>query len=234
MIYITGDTHGSFNRVADFCRENRTTKEDILIILGDAGINFQRGYADIMKKDFLAELPITLFCIHGNHEQRPFTIPTYTEQEWHGGIVYAEKEYPSILFAKDGEIYDLDGQKAIAIGGAYSIDKMLRIVYGYGWWEDEQPSDEIKRYVEKQLEERNWKVDVVLSHTVPLKYEPTEVFLPGVDQSRVDKSTEEWLGKIEARLQYRKWYCGHYHTEKEVDRVRLMFEEVEKFEGGEV
>ena len=234
MIYITGDTHGSFNRVADFCRENRTTKEDILIILGDAGINFQRGYADIMKKDFLAELPITLFCIHGNHEQRPFTIPTYTEQEWHGGIVYAEKEYPSILFAKDGEVYDLDGQKAIAIGGAYSIDKMLRIVYGYGWWADEQPSDEIKRYVEKQLEERNWKVDVVLSHTVPLKYEPTEVFLPGVDQSRVDKSTEEWLGKIEARLQYRKWYCGHYHTEKEVDRVRLMFEEVEEFEGGEV
>ena len=229
MIYITGDTHGSFNRVADFCRENHTTKDDILIILGDAGINFQRGFVDIMKKDFLAELPITLFCIHGNHEQRPFTIPTYTEQEWHGGIVYAEKEYPSILFAKDGEIYDLDGQKAIAIGGAYSIDKMYRIMYGYGWWADEQPSDEIKRYVEMQLEGRNWKIDVVLSHTVPLKYEPTEVFLPGVDQNRVDKSTEEWLGKIEERLEYRKWYCGHYHTEKEVDRVRLMFEEIEIF-----
>ena len=229
MIYITGDTHGSFNRVADFCRENQTTKDDILIILGDAGINFQRGFVDIMKKDFLAELPITLLCIHGNHEQRPFTIPTYTEQEWHGGIVYVENEYPSILFAKDGEVYDLDGQKAIAIGGAYSIDKMFRIMYGYGWWADEQPSDEIKRYVEKQLEKRNWKIDVVLSHTVPLKYEPTEVFLPGVDQSRVDKSTEAWLGRIEEKLEYRRWYCGHYHTEKEVDRVRLMFEEVENF-----
>jgi 3-oxoacid CoA-transferase subunit A len=140
-----------------------------------------------------------------------------------------EKEYPSILFAKDGEIYDLDGQKAIAIGGAYSIDKMFRIMYGYGWWEDEQPSDEIKGYVEKQLEVRDWKVDVVLSHTVPLKYEPTEVFLPGVDQSRVDKSTEEWLGKIEERLEYRRWYCGHYHTEKEMGRVRMMFEETELF-----
>jgi len=229
MIYITGDTHGSFNRVETFCRENHTTKEDILIILGDAGINYHRGYMDIMKKDFLAELPITLLCIHGNHEQRPFTIPTYTEQEWHGGIVYVEKEYPNILFAKDGEVYNLDGQKAIAIGGAYSIDKMYRIMYGYGWWEDEQPSDEIKRYVERQLKARDWKIDVVLSHTVPLKYEPTEVFLPGVDQSRVDKSTERWLGKIEERLQYRKWYCGHYHTEKEVGRVRLTFEEIEGF-----
>lgn len=229
MIYITGDTHGSFNRIGDFCREKQTTKEDILIILGDAGINYHRGFKDIMKKDFLAQLPITLLCIHGNHEQRPSTIPTYTEREWHGGIVYVEKEYPSILFAKDGEIYDLDGQKAIAIGGAYSIDKMLRIMYGYGWWEDEQPSDEIKGDVERQLETRDWKVDVVLSHTVPLKYEPTEVFLPGVDQSWVDKSTEEWLGKIEERLRYRKWYCGHYHTEKEVGRVRLMFEGIEDF-----
>ena len=74
-----------------------------------------------------------------------------------------------------------------------------------------------------------WKVDVVLPHTVPLKYEPTEVFLPGIDQSRVDKSTEKWLGKIEERLEYGKWYCGHYHTEKEIDRVRMMFEKVEEF-----
>lgn len=83
--------------------------------------------------------------------------------------------------------------------------------------------------MEKQLEARDWKIDVVLSRTVPLKYEPTEVFLPGIAQRRVDKSTEEWLGKIEERLEYGKWYCGHYHTEKEVDRVRLMFEEGVEF-----
>ena len=40
-----------------------------------------------------------------------------------------------------------------------------------------------------RLEERNWQVDVVFSHTCPLKYEPVEVFLPGIDQSTVDKST---------------------------------------------
>lgn len=60
-------------------------------------------------------------------------------------------------------------------------------------WPDEQPSDEIKRYVESQLDKLGWKVDVVLSHTTPLKYETVEVFLSGVDQSKVNKSTEEWL-----------------------------------------
>lgn len=68
------------------------------------------------------------------------------------------------------------------------------------------------------------KVDVVLSHTTPLKYEPVEVFLKGIDQSKVDKSTEEWLNGIEDRLDYGKWYCGHYHTEKKIDRVEIMFE----------
>ena len=41
------------------------------------------------------------------------------------------------------------------------------------------------------IRDRNWQVDVVFSHTCPLKYEPVEVFLPGIDQSTVDKSTEE-------------------------------------------
>lgn len=140
-------------------------------------------------------------------------------------LTYEEREeriYPNILFARDGEVYDLDGKKAIAIGGAYSIDKAWR-TEGQSWWADEQPSLEIKTRVEQALDRLNWQIDIVLSHTTPLKYEPVEVFLPGIDQSKVDKSTEEWLDGIEKRLEYEKWYCGHYHTEKQLDRLRIMF-----------
>ena len=63
---------------------------------------------------------------------------------------------------------------------------------------------------------------LVLSHTGPLKYEPTEVFLPMIDQSTVDKSTEVWLEQIEAKLDYERWYFAHYHTEKEVGKIRIM------------
>ena len=112
MIYLTGDTHGKFDRIAEFCETYHTTKDDLLIILGDAGFNFSGGLYDHKKKMFVSALPITVFCIHGNHEQRPQNIPSYFEQEWKGGIVYREELYPDILFAKDGEIYDLDGQKA--------------------------------------------------------------------------------------------------------------------------
>ena len=39
-IYITGDTHREFDRIRYFCEKNKTTKNDIIIILGDAGINY--------------------------------------------------------------------------------------------------------------------------------------------------------------------------------------------------
>ena len=64
-----------------------------------------------------------------------------------------------------------------------------------------------------------------MSHTCPRKYEPTEVFLSSLDQSSVDKSTEDWLDGIEDRLDYKKWYCGHHHTRKQVDKIQFMFED---------
>ena len=226
MIYLTGDTHGNFERIANLCARMNTKPTDIMIILGDAGINFYGGWRDQNKKEFIGALPITLFCIHGNHEQRPATIPSYTEIEWHGGTVYVEEQFPSILFAKDGEVYDLNGLQAIAIGGAFSIDWMYRIP-GRSWWPDEQPSDEVRTHVEQKLDQLGWQIDIVLSHTVPLKYEPIEVFLPGIDQSKVDKATEEWLDSIEGRLHYGKWYAGHYHTSKRIDNLNIMYQDFE-------
>ena len=63
----------------------------------------------------------------------------------------------------------------------------------------------------------------MLSHTCPFKYEPREVFLPGVDQRKIDDSTERWLDTIEESIDYRAWYCGHWHTDKRIDRMHFLF-----------
>ena len=223
MIYMTGDKHSDFHRVNALCCQQETSVDDILIILGDASINYDGPIEDAYLKRELAKLPITLFCIHGNHEQRPETIPTYEKKTWYGGTVYVEPEFPNILFAKDGEVYKLDGKSFIAIGGAYSVDKYYRLEDGLGWWPDEQPSEVVKAYVELRLEELDWKVDYVLSHTCPMKYVPRENFLESIDQSTIDKSTEEWLDEIEDKLDYARWCCGHYHTDKTIDKMRFFF-----------
>lgn len=225
MVYLTGDTHGSFARIGQFAQKVHLSSDDVLIILGDAGLNYYQNKRDIHNKRYVQNLGFTVFCIHGNHEIRPQNISTYKTKKYCGGQVMYEHEYPNILFAIDGEIYEFAGNRCLVIGGAYSVDKPYRLLRGYGWWDDEQPSDEIKRSVEASLERVGWDVDIVLTHTCPIKYEPTEVFLPFVDQSTVDKSTEEWLGTIEERLSYQRWYCGHFHTIKSIDRLRFLFQD---------
>ena len=229
MFYITGDTHRDFYRIEDFCAHINPAPEDVMIILGDAGINYYGGWRDKDLKRRLAALPLTLFSIHGNHEQRPGKIASYHTALWNGGEVYVEDEFPNLLFAADGSFFSFDGVQTFVIGGTYSVDKDIRLARNWGWWPDEQPDDEARQWAEQQLEANGWRTDIVLTHTTPLRYEPVEVFMSCVDQSCVDKSTEEWLDTIEQRLAYRRRYCGHYHTEKTIDRMTFMFESIRAF-----
>lgn len=229
MVYITGDTHGHFGRIENFCARFKTTVDDILIINGDAGINTGMRRRDRQIKEFLSELPITLFCVHGNHEMRPHHIVSYQEAIFHGGRAWWDPEFPDMYFAKDGEVYSFNGLRTLVIGGAYSVDKFYRLENNRMWFGDEQPSHEIKRYVESQIAQYDGKFDVVCTHTCPYRYIPREMFIPGIDQSTVDSSTEKWLDCIADLVSPKTWYCSHYHTNKVVDKTVFLFDEIREF-----
>lgn len=224
--YITGDCHGDFKKIALFCSCHETCKNDFMIILGDSGINYWAGSLDQKIKRMISKLPISFFVVHGNHEEWASEICSYQEKSWHGGIVYYEEKFPDILFAKDGEIYDFNGKRGIVIGGAYSVDKNFRIDAGLPWYKSEQPSTEIKAYVEEQLKECCWTVDFVFSHTCPSSLEPRDLYLEFIEQSKVDKSTEEWLEQIHSQLQYEIWYFGHFHENRQYEHALMLFEEI--------
>ena len=222
MVYYTGDIHGDPMRLESFCQRWNLSGNDILVLLGDVGANYYMGKRDDETKRRLNDLGPIIFCVHGNHEIRPHHISTYKSKQWSGGAVLYEEKFPNLLFAQDGEIFNMDGLTHLVMGGAYSVDKHYRIARGYGWWEDEQPSEETKAYVEQQA--RNNQVDVILSHTCPYKYIPREAFLPMVNQNQVDNSTERGLDEIEETAQYRAWICGHWHINKRVDFVWFLFD----------
>lgn len=197
MIYFTGDIHGAVDGIADFINKIHPTMEDVIVLLGDVGANYYTGRRDNLLKAFLNDAGTVFLCIHGNHERRPTTIPGYVETEWHGGKAWVQPEYPNLIFARDGEIYTLNGLRYLVIGGAYSVDKYYRLSRGWGWWPDEQPSPEIKTFVEQQIKSKPF--DIVLSHTCPFKYEPTEMFLGWIDQSTV--VTAQSVGLIPSKKQ---------------------------------
>lgn len=223
MIYITGDTHREFYRLHNI----EQNKDNILIILGDASINYYLNEEDEKLKEHLNNYNIKLFCIQGNHEERPENISTYKEVDMFGGKVFIESDYPNLIFAKNGELYTIDNKKVLVIGGAYSVDKDYRLTYGHQWFKDEQLSQKEMNNILDKYKDKH--IDIILSHTCPLKYEPTEVFMKSIDQSKVDKTMEIFLDKVEENVNYDKWYCGHYHTEKQIDKIEFMFGRIKVF-----
>lgn len=55
IVYLTGDTHGQFDRVEAFCRQQEVEEENTFIILGDVGLNYFGNFGDQQKKAQLAQ-----------------------------------------------------------------------------------------------------------------------------------------------------------------------------------
>lgn len=240
--YITGDKHRGFDSVRRFCEMTGTTKEDVLIVLGDTGFNYYDDKRDDKLKAEAAAFPITLFCLHGNKENRPQNVGTYGIRNFYGGKVYYEPRYPNILFAIDGEVYRFNGKEYLVMGGAHSVDKNRCLAENKPYWDDEMPDELSKKRAERALMERNGKIYGILTHTCPLKYLPTEMFMStrqNAEKKRkprrkrkkeykldIDRSTEEWLDEIEEKTDYAIWYCGHYHVDKSIDNVHMLHRKI--------
>lgn len=241
--YITGDKHRNFKDVKAFCRKNRTSRNDVLIILGDTGFNYYENEKDEKLKRKISRLNITLFCLHGNKEKRPETVGSYGIRSFCDGKVYYEPKYPNLLFAIDGEIYNFEGNKYIVVGGAHSVDKLRCLEKNKPFWDDEMPSDETKAKVEATLQGENSSIYGFLTHTCPIEYLPTEMFLTTKQklaakknprrfknkkrfQPDIDRSTEEWLSSLAKKVDYTVWFCGHYHADKHIDKVYMMCNEI--------
>ena len=160
-----------------------------------------------------------------------------------GARVYYEPKYPNILFAIDGEVYTFEGKKYMVVGGAHSVDKIRCLEEGKPFWEDEMPNDLIKSKVEAALESENNQIFGMLTHTCPIQYLPKEMFMSTRQKAEakrkswrvrskkffepdIDRSTEEWLGTVEKQLIYEVWFCGHYHVDKPIDKIVMMYKEI--------
>ena len=246
-IFITGDTHGNFERIEDFCRIFETQKQDVMIILGDAGVNYFLDKRDRKLKRKLEQLPITFMLVRGNHEARPGCGWDKEDSDYdylidcpeYAGRFMFEQEFPSILYMMDGETYTFTVRNrqlhALVVGGAYSIDKDYRIEqydlgnHNYRWYKDEQLNEEEKTKILAAT--KNEKFDIVFTHTCPSSYVPTETFLPFTNQSTVDRSMEEFLEKVKQQIEFERWYCGHWHIDKNVDKMSFMFNSVAQLGG---
>ena len=219
MIYITGDMHGDIQTFKNIMGKITCKLENTLIVLGDLGANYYLNKTDKKFKNIISQYNINLFVIRGNHDANPANLNYMKEIKKYGNIGYIEEEYPNIFYAKNGEVYNIENNTFLVLGGAYSVDKWYRLEKGYKWFADEQMTEEEKQnFWNKNIT----KVDTILSHTCPYANRPIHLFLTQIDQSSVDNSMEKFLDEVKLKVEYKNWFFGHYHADEKVEEDMYM------------
>lgn len=244
MIYITGDTHSDFTRFTEesFPIQSEMKKDDYVIICGDFGGIWTFEEESAREKealDWLNNKNFTILFVDGNHEN--FTrLYNYPVEEWHGGKVHKIRD--SVLHLIRGEIFDIDNKKFFTFGGAklhdiqdgiLNLDEEEKIynyrkrgayfrIRDFSWWDLELPTKEEMNNGIKNLEKVNYKVDYVISHCCPTNIQA----LLGGGTYKKDYLTD-YLQKISEKLEFKKWYFGHYHNNRQVnDKYALLYEDI--------
>lgn len=226
---LTGDTHGqNETRLGNIFRTHKpeNPEETAVIILGDAGYNFFLNKTDNKHKKDTCHMWV--YCVRGNHEARPEDLEFPVEYDENVcGEVYVDPINNKIRYFLDGGEYNIGGHSVLVIGGAYSVDKWWRLQRaGFtdrnstdypspkacGWFPNEQLTPDEMVAITAKIRDKHY--DLVLTHTCPIGWEPTDLFLNHVDQSSVDKSMEIWLDDIKSIFSWKIWCFGHYHADR--------------------
>lgn len=228
-LYAVSDTHGVFTWMDNGCLDKYIPEETAIIILGDASFNFWLNKKDERLKREVSAKGFTFYCVRGNHEARPQDVEgmdnIYDENVQ--GVVYLEEEFPLIRYFFDYGEYTINGFKCAVLGGAYSIDKCYRLARAgitdktdpryYNpkvthWFHNEQLSEKEMNDAMEILGNKHY--DFIFTHTCPVSWEPTDLFLSMVDQSSVDKSMELWLEEFKESITFNVWCFGHFHADR--------------------
>lgn len=238
--YLTGDKHGRYSSF-----ENISNNDQIgIICLGDFSINYYLNKNDYKMKKWLCEKypNIYFYCLRGNHEARPTQIRDieYRFDEEVDNYIYIEPEFPNIRYLVDGYVYKFGQYQCLCIGGAYSVDKWYRLARGgyteetndpkkTGWYPNEQLTYNEMSSIQQDIS--RIKVDFVFTHTCPLSFQPTDLFLGFVDQSKVDNTMEYWMEQIKNTFEWKVWCFGHYHCDRtERPHVEQFFNDIEELD----
>lgn len=247
MIYLTGDIHGNPTRfsVNNFPEQKELTRNDFIIILGDFGGIWSNSKEEKYWLDWLNDKPFTTLFVDGNHENYDL-LYSYPVVDFLGGKAHKISE--NIYHLMRGYVFNICDKKFFAFGGASSHDiedgildpndfediiefkrvytnwrkyKKLFRVRGISWWKEELPTEEEMKRGEKSLSDVNYEVDYIITHCLPQELASVLGF------KNSDCLTRYFDDLLHNDLKFVKWYCGHYHCEKQIfGKFNILYEKI--------
>ena len=212
MIFITGDTHIPLDisklNSDKFPQQKELTKNDYVIICGDFGGIWYGNEKDNYWLNWLEKKNFTTLFVDGNHENFA-ALSQYEECSWNGGKVQFIR--PSVIHLMRGYVFDLEGIKIFAMGGARSSDRMFRTI-GKSWWSQEMPNAEEIRRARQNLAINDNQVDIMITHDAPQSIARMIDFAKSEDDELMP-----FFDELRNTVGYRHWYFGHFHEDWKVD-----------------
>lgn len=253
MIYITGDCHSRFKKfsTAAFPEQNdlHMTKDDIVIVCGDFGAvwDARPSSEEAHWLDWMDTVkPYTTVFVDGNHENFDRLNSEFEVVDFYGGKAHKLRE--SVYHLMRGEVFEFEGRRFFAFGGAashdisdgilrredYTSDRAFRIaekqwkrrglefrIEHRSWWAQELPNDAEYANAERNLARVGYQVDYVVTHCAPQSV--ASVIDP---EMKADRLTE-YFDDLAKRLTFRNWFFGHYHDDRKVnDRYILLYDQM--------
>lgn len=212
MIYVTGDLHGDMNRLRMI--EKTLAEGDYLIVCGDFGFIYYDNEDEERTLDEIKSRGYTVCFIDGNHENFA-KLNQYPREMWHGGRIHRIRK--NVVHLMRGQVYEIGGSTFYTMGGAYSIDRAIR-VKDVSYWEEELPSNADYRESGQNLRAAGMQVDYVLTHTAPQSV-IRELGMKCRTGYAPDAHDAELTGHLEwiaIDVQYRQWFFGHWHEDAEI------------------
>lgn len=228
MICVTGDTHGEQGRFLYSEGERGWTAEDVIIVCGDWGYLFRNDYSENRFLDDLEARPYTICFVDGNHENFP-ALFSYPEEVWNGGRVHRIRK--NIFHLMRGQVFTIQGKTFFTFGGAFSIDRDIRVL-GRSWWKEEIPTEAEMEEGRANLAKAGMKVDCIITHTAPgwlTKQLGGEVFeTDEEDPWANDRKLTDYLDEIMTGVSFGHWYFGHWHRDRRMTHniTALWFDEI--------
>lgn len=164
---FAGDWHGDLFFVIRVIRELVSQGKTTIYQLGDFGLFPEysgRGYLDGVAR-ICNESGIRLVVVPGNHDDYDRIATMMPDAE--GWLKLSNSLYRNIFFAPRGHTWMESGYRFAALGGAGSVDRLLR-QEGISWWPGERITDSDCLMLVDNVRNRDWdRVDFLLTHDAP-------------------------------------------------------------------
>lgn len=197
------------------------------LMAGDVGLSYDTWFGAELRQYMNFNEDVTWLVMRGNHDDRYWKKNAddvkghYRMERVLGCNVLCDSRYPNIKYLPDRPAtLDYEGRCILCLPGAFSVDGRYRLDTGRAFVEDEQLTED-ELALGLKLAQDN-KVDLVVSHTAPLRYKErfSDLLMSFIDQSMVDETMERAFNGIEdvvaeGNPDY-KWCFGHFHDDREI------------------